>query len=62
MPIVDQLPSAMTQFLGDGRPQQQVDEVPRGILVVEEVPEETEGSRAVTKFIEVSRPPQFHQF
>jgi hypothetical protein len=52
----------MTQFLGDGRPQQQVDEVPRGILVVEEVPEETEGSRAVTKFIEVSRPPQFHHF
>ena len=47
----------MTQFLGNGRPQRQVDEVPGGILVVEEVPEETEGSRVKTKFIEVSRPP-----
>lgn len=61
MPTVDAVPSAMTQFLDDGCPQQ-VDEVPGGILVTDEVLEETEGSKAVTGFTQDNRPPQFHQF
>lgn len=54
MPTFDQVPSAMTQFLDDAHPQQ-VDEVFGGIPGIEEVPEEIEGSRAVTNFTEDSQ-------
>lgn len=61
IPMVDYVPNAMTLFPHNGYPQQ-VDEVPAGILFIEEVPEETEGSKSVTEFTEDSCPPQFHQF
>lgn len=61
MPTVDEVLGVMTQFLDDGHPQQ-VDELHGGILVIEEVPEETEGSKVVTEFTGDSHRPQFHQY
>lgn len=61
MPIVDEVHSDMIQFLDDGC-LEQVFEVPGGIFVIKEVPEEMEGSRVVTKFTEDSLPLEFHQF
>jgi len=46
---IDEVPSVMTQFLDNGIPQH-VDEVLGGTLVIEEVPKETEGSRAKIDF------------
>lgn len=44
MSTIDEVPSAMTEVLGDSRPQQ-VDEVPGGIHVVDEVLEEMGGPK-----------------